>query len=189
MSFNAERIATWSDTEYNYTKTDHYKLYRGGGIGFANIPVDASKKIDNTYMEAIEPFDYSDAVEFNTAYLTGYLADKYDVSSDECVERANERVKSSTVSALASTVTGYQTVIPEHTRVSFSDGKIRYSLLPVWMLNIKYLGKSYRFSINGQNGKVVGEYPIDKSKKRKYFAKIAGISYAVAAVIAYLLLR
>ena len=46
-------------------------------------------------MESLEPFDFSEAVDFSMAYLSGYLADKYDVSSDECNERANERVKRS----------------------------------------------------------------------------------------------
>lgn len=58
-----------------------------------------------------------------------------------------------------------------------------------WMLNIKYMDKMYKFAINGQTGKVVGEYPIDNSKKWKYFWKVAGISYAVAIAIAYMLLH
>lgn len=189
ISYNAERVTAWSDSNYNYTKTDHFKLYRSGKVGFANIPVDGSKKADDTYMEAVEPFEYGDAVEFDGAYLAGYLADKYDVSADESKERANERVKNSTVSAFQKTTEGYQAVMPDQTRISFSNGKIRYSLLPVWMLNIKYLDKMYHFAINGQTGKVVGEYPVDKSKKRKYFAKIAATAYVAAAVIAYLLLH
>ena len=59
----------------------------------------------------------------------------------------------------------------------------------VCLLNIKYLDKIYHFAINGQTGKVVGEYPVDKGKKWKYFWKVAGIGYAVAAVIAFLMLR
>ena len=47
----------------------------------------------------------------------------------------------------------------------------------------------YRFAINGQTGKVVGEYPVDKRKKWLYFGKLAGIFYAAASVIAYFLLR
>lgn len=189
ISYNAERITSWSDSNYNYTKTDHFKLYRSGRVGFANIPVDGSKKADDAYMEAVEPFQYGDAVEFNGAYLAGYMADKYDVTAEESIERANERVKNSTVSVFRETTKDYQTVIPEQTRINFSGGKIRYALLPVWMLNIKYLDKMYKFAVNGQTGKVVGEYPIDKSKKRKYFAKVAGIAYVAAAAAAYFLLR
>ena len=188
ITYNAERITKWSDSNYNYTKTDYYKLFRAGSVGFANIPVDGSKKADDTYMEAVEPYNYEDAVDFNGAYLSGYLADKYDVSAEESIGRANERVQNSTVAAFNDTTGTYMAVYPEHTNINFENGKIRYSLLPVWMLNIKYLDKMYRFAINGQTGKVVGEYPVDKSKKWKYFARIAGICYAVAAVVGYFLL-
>lgn len=189
VTYNAQRVTSWSDSNYNYTKTDYFKLYRSGSVGFANIPVDASQKADDTYMEAIEPYDYSDAVNFSGGYLSGYMADKYDVSSEESVERANERVKNSTIEAFDDTTGLYTSVIPESAKVSFSNGKIRYSLLPVWMLNIKYLDKMYKFAINGQTGKVVGEYPVDKVKKWKYFGKIAAIAYAVSALAVYFLLK
>jgi len=189
ITYNAERVTRWSDSNYNYTKTDYFKLFRAGSVGFANIPVDGSKKADDAYMEAVEPYNYEDAVDFNGAYLSGYLADKYDVSAEESIERANERVKNSTIAAFNDTTGIFQAVIPEQSRVSFSNGKIRYSLLPVWMLNIKYLDKMYQFAINGQTGKVVGNYPVDEGKKKKFFWKVAGICYAAAAVVAYFLLH
>lgn len=189
ITYNASKTISWSDANYNYTKTDHYRLYRNGSVGFANIPVDGSLKADNDYMEALEPYRYEDAVEFNTAFLSGYLADKYDVSAEESIERANERVKNSTIEAFRETAKQYTSVDAESTNISFSEGKIRYSLLPVWMLNIKYNGRMYHFAINGQTGKVVGSYPVDEKKKKKYFIRIAGIGYAAAAVIAFLLLH
>lgn len=188
ITYNAQRVTAWSDANYNYTKTDFYKLFRAGQVGFANIPVDGSKKAEDAYMEAVEPYNYEDAVDFRGEYLSGYLADKYDVSAEESVTRANERVKNSTISVFNDTTGAYMSVFPEDTKISFSNGKIRYALLPVWMLNIAYGGKNYRYAINGQTGKVVGEYPVDKGKKWKYFAKIAGIAYAVAAVVAFFLL-
>lgn len=189
ITYHAQMITHWSDTNYNYTKTDHFKLLRSGSIGFANIPVDGSKKADDAYMEAVEPFRYEDAVQFNPAYLSGYLADKYDVSAEESIDRANERVKNSTESAFVQTTSSYSSVIPEHSNIRFSDGKIRYALLPVWMLNIKYMDTMYRFAINGQTGKVVGEYPVDNGKKWRYFAKVAGAAYVLAAAVAWLLLH
>lgn len=188
LTFNAQRITTWSDSNYRYTKTDFYKLLRQGGVGFANIPVDGSKKADDTYMEAVEPFDYQDAVEFDSAYLSGYLADKYDVSHEESIARANERVKNSTIRAFDHTTAGYVSVFPDRASVSFSNGKVRYALLPVWMLNMKYEGQMYQYAINGQTGKVVGKYPVDKKKKWKYFWKVAAISAVVSTAAAALLL-
>ncbi len=184
-SYRGKRVSAWSDANFNYTKEDFYKIYRSGNIGFENIPVDASKKADDAYMEALEPFNYKDAVDFNTAYLSGYFADKYDVSAEDSVKRANERVRVSTENAFAATVDGtYISVTPEGTNVSFSGGKVRYSLLPVWMLNIKYEGKNYNFAINGQTGKTVGEFPISIKKRNAYFAKAFGIAGAVAAAVA-----
>ena len=162
-------------------KTDFYKLIRAGNISFANVPVDASSKTDNRYMEGVEPFDYSAAVDFNAGYLSGYLADRYDVSADDSIERANERVKSTAESVLNGTAIGYATIIPESSRVSFSGGKIRYSLLPVWMLNIKYMDKMYKYVINGQTGRVSGEFPTSKAKKARFFAAVFGATFAVCA--------
>lgn len=188
-TFRAQRIRTWSDAKYDYTKINHYRLFRRGRAEFSNVPVDASKKADDTYMQAIEPYRYDDAVEFSPGYLSGFLADRYDVDAKESSVRANERVVNSTIDALYDTAGFYINVIPETSSASISNGKVRYALLPVWMLNIKFEDKMYQFAVNGQTGKVVGEYPVDKGKKWKFFAKVAGVAYAAAAVIGWMLLH
>ena len=185
ITYNAHRIATWSDSNYDYVKTDYYKLIRAGKVGFANIPVDASTKTENQYMEGVEPFNYAEAVDFNTAYLAGYLADRYDVSVEDSIGRATERVKHSTESVYASTTAGYMGVTAEQSSIIATDCKIRYSLLPVWMLNIKYMDKMYKYVINGQTGKVAGEYPVSKAKRNKFFAAVCGVALAIGVGIAY----
>ena len=42
--------------------------------------MDGSSKMADDLMESIEPFTMSDAVPFKTAYLAGYVADKYDAA-------------------------------------------------------------------------------------------------------------
>ncbi len=189
VNYRAEKITTWSDSDSDYTQTDYYQLLREGSIEFQNIPVDASKKADDNYMDAIEPYDYSEAVDFKTTYLSGYLADKYDVSVEDSVERANRRVKNSTEMAFMSTASSYSGVTTENSSINVSHGKIRYSLLPVWMLNIKYAGKVYKYAINGQTGKVVGDYPISKRKRNWYFTKVLAISLAAMLGVAWIYLK
>lgn len=169
LTYDAVSIRMWSDSDYDYTEKKYYKLYRSGSLGFENIPVDASLKAEDAYMDALEPFDYSKAVNFNTGYLSGYLSDKYDVSVDDSIERANTRVKNSTEEVFMNTTGGYDIVTPEFTNLNVTKGKVRYSLLPVWMLNINYGGQNYQFAVNGQSGKVVGDYPVDISKKKRHF--------------------
>lgn len=189
ITYNAQQVTSWSDSRYDYVKTDYYKLLRSGTAAFANIPADASKKMDDTYMEALEPYDYNEAVNFNTAYLSGFAAEKYDVTSKECIERANERVKNSTERVFSSTTDNYVSVTPESTYINFSGSKIRYALLPVWVFNVKYQNEIYRFAINGQTGKVAGRYPLDKKKRNLYFLKVFLISLAITSAAAWFIFK
>ncbi|MBQ2941828.1 MAG: hypothetical protein IJD97_06310 [Clostridia bacterium] len=186
FTYSGRRVKCWSDANYNYTKTDYYKLIRGGGISFSGIPVDGSEKTDNTYTEALEPYDYNEAVEFNTAYLSGYLADKYDVSPEDGSIRANERIKNSTKSEFMATTSTFSGVTETSGSVNLYDTKTRYALLPCWMLNIKYEGTNYKYAINGQTGKVVGEYPVCKKKRNRFILKCYAVSLIITTAITLL---
>ena len=187
IRYRATRIRTWSDANYNYTETSYFSVLRSGAVGFEHVPVDGSSKMADDLMESIEPFDFSQAVDFQTAYLAGYFADKYDVDAQQSIERANARIKQSTEQNFASTVSGYTSVVPESSSVRFFNGKAKYALYPVWLLNTSWEGKKCTFAMNGQTGKLVGDLPLDKSKYIKWFAGLAaGIGAAVMAA-SYLL--
>ena len=151
-------------------------------MDFYNIPVDGSSKMDDTLMESIEPFNVSEAVPFSTAYMAGYLADKYDVDLNASIPRANERVKNSAVSALEKTVADrmYSSVIPKFSQVNIANGSYAYALYPVWILNTTWNGKKYTFAMNGQTGKFVGDLPLDKSA---FWKKVAILTPALSAVV------
>lgn len=161
-NYKAEKIRRWSDDKYNYTETSYFDIYRSGNMGFDNIPVDGSTKMPDDLMESVEPFDLSQTVDFNTAYLAGYLADKYDVTAEESMHRANERIRQSVDDALKDTVTGYDSVQSQHVNMNVINGIYKYALYPVWILNTSWNGEKYTFAMNGQTGKFVGNIPIDK---------------------------
>jgi hypothetical protein len=186
VEYEATKIRTWSDGDYDYTETRHYAVLRGGDIGFENVPVDGSTKMDDTLMESIEPYDLSAAVDFRTAYLSGYLADKYDVDAEESVQRANERIRRSTEEAFAATVQGYATVTPTASSIRLNNGRARYALLPVWILNTQWNGQKFTFAINGQTGKIVGDLPVDQGAYNKWLFGVAGAVSAAVFALSYL---
>ena len=186
IRYRATRIHTWSDANYNYTRTSFYSLLRAGTIGFDNVPVDGSSKMDNALMESIEPYDMTQAVDFQTAYLAGYLADKFDVEAEDCKTRANDRIRASTEAAFAGTTVGYSTVIPENTNIRLSGGRGRYALLPAWILTTRYRDKIYTFAMNGQTGKLVGNLPIDWKLFWTYLLSVGLGSGALISLIACL---
>ena len=187
VRYKASRTRFWSDSQYDYTETSYYSVVRGGGIGFDNVPVDGSTKMDDTLMESIEPFHIRDAVDFQTAYLSGYLADKYDVDAQNSIQRANQRIRESTEDAFRSTVVGYTSVIPVSTNIRLNNGRARYALYPVWILNTQWNGQKFTFAINGQTGKIAGDLPMDKGAFWKWLLGISGVAAAVVFGLSYLL--
>ncbi len=184
VRYRATKVRNWSDNNFNYTETQHFSVQRGGTISFCGVPVDGSSKMPDDLMESIEPFDLNDAVNFQTAYLAGYLADKYDVDENQSTARANERVKTSTEQAFASTVKGYTTTTPENSSVSFYGGKAKYALYPVWLLTTTWKDNKYVFAMNGQTGKFVGDLPLDKSAATKWTVGLtAALSVASYGVV------
>ncbi len=180
IRFRATRTRSWSDSDYNYIETSYYSVFRAGSIGYDHVPVDGTSRLANDLMESVEPYKFSDAVDFQTAYLSGYFADKYDVSAEDSIARANERIKNSTEDAFRNTVKGYMTVEPENTSVRLHDGKTKYAFYPVWLMNTTYNGEKFTFAMNGQTGKFVGNLPTDKSK---FWKLAAAITAAVGALV------
>ena len=187
VRYRATKVRTWSDSDYDYTETSHFLVRRGGSIAFENVPVDGSSKMADDLMESIEPYNFADAVDFQTAYLAGYFADKYDVTAEQSVERANERVKRSTEEAFASTVQGYATVTTESSNIELHGGKAKYALYPVWLLNTTWNGNKYTFAMNGQTGKFVGDLPVDKAAARKWTLGLTAVCSVAAYAVIWLL--
>lgn len=187
IRYRATRVRAWSDSDYNYTETSFFSVTRGGSIGFERVPVDGSTKMDDKLMESIEPFDFSEAVDFQTAYLAGYLADKYDVDAKQSIARANERIKQSTADSFAATVQGYASVIPESTNIHLHNGSAKYALYPVWILNTTWKDKKYMFAMNGQTGRLAGDLPLDKKLYKKWLFGLTGIVSAAVFAVSYLL--
>ena len=184
------RTRFFSDSKYNYTETSYYLSFNDGQIGFSKIPVDGSKKMDNDLMDSVEPFDFSELKEFDPAYLSGYLADRFDEDPDVSLPRASARMIESTVEQFRRSVARqYATVTLKHHDLHAQNANVKYVLLPMYLLNLEYDGKKYRFAVNGQTGKMVGELPICKKKKNLYFWLTTLIVTAIAALIAFLLLR
>ncbi len=183
LRYRATKVRRWNDANYRYTETKLYAIRRRGGLSFSNVPVDGSEKMDDTMMESLEPFDIKQAVPFQPAYLSGYLADRYDVDAAASIDRANQRIRQSTLDEFRKTVQGYDTVTLEHDSIQLQNGQTKYALYPVWLLNTSWNDKKFTFGMNGQSGKFVGNLPIDKAKA----AIVFGVVTVVVTIISYII--
>ena len=187
-SYRASNTNVYETGDYEITETRHYHVVRAGSLAFEKIPVDASSKMPDDHMDSIEPFDYTQLRPFSTAYLPGYLADKYDVTIDDSRDRADTRCRETLAQALRDTVTGYGACVTEREDIALRRGKVHYALLPVWMLSTKWRGQDFLFAMNGQTGKLVGDLPTDRGRFWGMFAAIAApLTAALTAILQFLL--
>ena len=178
----AQRITTWRSGNTRFTKTDTFDCIRDGEMTFRKVPVEGSNRFDNDIMNSIEPFDYNDLIDYNHAYLSGFLAEKYNIESEEASKEATKRTINSAKDEMLNSVIGYNNKIIRSENLNTKINEFEYVLLPVWMLNVKYKDKMYKFAMNGETGKFVGNIPLDKKK-----AWIIGISVFILTALVVLL--
>ena len=187
MGANATRtyVTRFADTETIHTK--HYRVVRNVSAEYEKFPADASKKMDDTLMDQMEPFRYDQMRPFEMPYLSGYLAEKYNDSSDELFDRVKVRAENYAQEATRETITGYQTVSVDYKQISSKAKKASYALMPVWMLRYQYMGKEYAFTMNGTTGKIIGEIPMSSRKMLIAGALIGVVTFVVLSLGSILL--
>ena len=184
-AYKAEISESHREGDYIVTTTRHFDVARVGDADFVRVPVDGSSKMPDAHMDAIEPFDYSDLKPFSTAYLPGFLADRYDEDDKKCAARVLTRMKNSTAAALHDTLGGYTGVQTLSEQVDPRTLEPHYALLPVWMLHTRWKEQDFLFAMNGQTGKLIGDLPVDKGRVAAWFA---GISIPLMILTALIML-
>ena len=134
------------------------------------VPFDASVKIANKLMEAIEPYDYKDMVRFESKYLQGFYADKYDQVPTDITNRIVRRIDKFSRDEIDLISHRYQEfeVRSEKNLTWMSDASVKYCLLPVWFMTVEFEGSTYQFAINGQTGEASGQVPTTSTADKLY---------------------
>jgi len=185
--YNGEISEEHREGKYLVTKTYHYLIHRHAVIPFEMIPSDASEKMGDEAMQSLEPFDFSTLKDFNESYLAGFYADARDTGEDDSIQNALQRSAYTSMRKIRSTIKGYENVRLKDKRTAYRNVRIKYALLPVWTLFTEYRGEKFLFMVNGQSGKFVGNFPVDK---RKLFAlRLTTFLISCCAIFALLFYR
>ena len=166
--------------DYIVTTVAKSNAVRQGSIRFNGVPADASSKAEDALMDSIEPFDYSQLIDFDLSYLSGHSALRYDVTKEMSEQRIATRISAAAEDEFKNDITGYTTV--SVTSKDFRMGKLKFiqAMMPMWFMTFNYKNKPYYFAMNGQTGKFGGEIPINK-------ARIALVSFGIPLVAAALI--
>ena len=176
-------VRHWTSGDYRYTETKEYRILRNGNIMAKGIPADGERRIDDQLMEAIEPFNYNELLDFSMSYLSGFYADKYDVDKAGVFPRIRERATKASKDIVYESIKGYSSIVDKNESYNIQHTDWQYIMLPVWFMSYKYNDQIYEFALNGQTGKLAGTPPLSVPKLVTFSSAIG----AIVALIVFIL--
>lgn len=147
---------------------------------FDDVLVLASKSLPKRYTDALAPWDLSALEPYQPLYLAGFRAEAYAIDLEDGFREAQQHMDRVIERDVRFDIGG------DKQRISNIDTRLsqvtfKHVLLPVWMAAYKYRGKTYRFVVNGQSGRVQGERPYSAWK----IAFAVGFGLVLLAIAAY----
>jgi len=173
--------------DYVYHETKYYHVYRRANLTYHKVPADASVKMDDETMDCLEPYNYGEMKNFSPEYLAGFQAEKYGIDAEGLQSRAKGRAQQYAEKYLADSIKGYATTTYQKKECLVKRAREYYALLPVWTLCYEYKGEKKIYTMNGQTGKIIGKAPVSGSRVAKWAGILYGGSFALLALLTYLL--
>lgn len=180
---NGKTLRIWRVGDVEYTETKQFRIERAGTAEFHNLTREALKKADRVLVEGVQPFRYEELTAFQMSYLAGFQAEKRDMEPKEFQTQLDQETDRYAENLVKQTVSHYNAVTGEQMNTKLTEENWVYALVPVWLLTYRESGKDklYYFAMNGQTGKIVGDFPIS-------YQKLLACSGAVALIVFLLFL-
>ncbi len=157
------RTETYRDSEGNeHTKTvvDWYPTRGHINHFFDDVQTTASKRFKGGLLSGLEPYDFRGLSSYDAKYISGYLSENYSISLDEGHHAARMEMDNELRSMAHSEVTRrYDECRNVRIYPRYSSETYKYVLVPVYSSSYNFKNKIYTVVINGQTGRIKGEYP------------------------------
>lgn len=125
---------------------------------FNDVLVLAAASLPRRFTDGLTPWDLSHLRPYRPDYLAGFEAEGYTIPLAQGHATARQEMAGVILNDARRDIGGDEQRV-QQIRTDFSDETFKHILLPVWTAAYRYNGKSYRFLVNGQSGRVQGERP------------------------------
>lgn len=164
-----EEIETYTEEENGkqVTKTRKVQKIRWSKASgyleefFDDVLVVASRKQMSSKIYQISPFYLQKLVPYKPEYLSGFMAERYQVSLKDGFELAKSMMKDDIKGSIEKKERQHADLVRDISiNVKFSEVKYKLILLPLWISSYTYKNKVYQYLVNGQTGQVSGDAPM-----------------------------
>ncbi|WP_417587860.1 primosomal protein N' (replication factor Y) - superfamily II helicase [Pararhodobacter oceanensis] len=157
--YETRRVTRNGKTETEQVRKIRWTRVKGRvARDFTDVLIMAAQSLPRKYVRALEPWMLGELAPYNPQFLSGFRAEGYTVDLPEGhdlgVERMNDVIKQDVRRDIGGDEQRVHSVDTDH-----ANERFKHLLLPIWMAAYQYRGKTYRFVVNGQTGKVQGERP------------------------------
>lgn len=125
---------------------------------FDDEPIPGSRGVDLALLKAVEPFPTADLVPYDTAFLSGFVVEHYQVVLIDAARQSRESMERQLRVLCAREVPG-DTQRNLRIEPRYSGETFKHVLVPVWLLTYNYSRQSFQVLVNGYTGEIAGRYP------------------------------
>ena len=176
-TFDAHAVCPWTaEAGHYYYTSETYRDNRGQTLTrqvrhvrwepaagevrhfFDDEPVPGTQGVSHELLKQVEPFPTAELVPYDTAFLSGFVVEHYQIVLLEAAGHSQEAMARQLFEMAASAIPG-DTYRNLDIRPVFSGRTFKHILVPVWLLSYLYGKTSYQVVVNGATGRIAGQYP------------------------------
>jgi len=181
-TFDAHAVCPWeAEAGHYYYTTENYRDNKGNSQTrqvrhvrwesasgevhhfFDDHPVPGTQGLRHDLLKKIEPFTIAEVQGYDTAYLSGFVVEHYQIVLVDAAARSQDQMIGELRQMASAEVPGdTQRNLEIHPR--FSERTFKHVLVPVWILSFNYRTKLYQVLVNGYSGQIAGDYPLSPWK-------------------------
>lgn len=183
------KLRVWRTGDIEYTETQLYQISRNGSMDVKHVIRDALKKANKQLIEGVLPFEMEQAKDFSMSYLSGFQAENRDLDAQSFLMDVEKEVHDFASGDIRKSVGNYDKVNVSQNNTALSDQQWHYALLPVWTMTYhdKSKNKMYYYAMNGQNGRICGELPVDTKKLAGLFVMVFVPVFIIMLIMGYII--
>jgi len=176
-TFDAKAVCPWeAEAGHYYYTTETYRDNQGrtqtrqvqhvrwepaSGLVdhfFDDEPVPGTHGVSNGLLRQVEPFATPELVPYDTAFLSGFIVEHYQVVLLEAAQASQDAMTDKLRQMCAAQIPGdtYRNLV---IHPAFSAQTFKHILVPVWLLSYLYGTRLFQVVVNGYSGRMAGQYP------------------------------
>lgn len=150
------KTRTVTETEWWPLDGRHHHYYSG-------YLVSGSRGLSQHDAQRVKPFHLAALKRYRPSFLAGWLSEVYSVESEEALLACKQEFQNREANNIAAHMPG-----DKHrslsVQTSFDQINSDLILLPIFLLSYRHGDKLFRFMVNGQTGRTVGDKPLSPWK-------------------------